>query len=191
MKRVLRGCQATAAALVLCGLSPAYAGDLAWQFSQDDELAFLGVTDPTAGEDNQTYPFYMSCAVTGDETTVISDVDAKALGASIAKGEVPSITFILDGKPQDGGAVPVDDIRFDEMAKAWQYMIAGADYDTLLTAKDIKIKGAGVDMQLPQKDMVASLQQLKDACDALLTDNGGDGTDQGGGDSGSGGNSGN
>ena len=185
--RVLRGCQATVAAFVLGGLSPATAADLTWQFSQDDESAFLGVVDSAAKEDDQTYPFYMSCAATGDETTVISNVDPKALGASIAKGEVPSVSYLLDGQQQDDSGGTVADIRFDEMSGSWQYLIAGADYDLLLTAKDVRIKGVGVDLHLPQKDLVESLQKLKSACDTLLSgDEGGDTGGDSGGNGGSG-----
>ena len=186
--RVLRGCQATVAAIVLVGFGPANAGDLTWQFTQDDESAFLGVTDSAAkAGDEQNYPFYMSCAATGDETTVISNVDAKALGASIAKGDVPSVSYLLDGQPQDDTGGAVADIRFDEMSHSWQYMIAGADYDLLLTATTIRVKGIGVDLQLPDKDLAASLQKLKAACDGLLS-TGEDGGDPNGGDNGGNGN---
>ncbi len=126
----------------------------------------------------------MSCAATGDQTTVVSNVDAKALGASIAKGEVPAVSYLLDGQQQDDTGGVVADIRFDEMSGSWQYLIAGADYDLLLTAKDVRVKGVGVDLQLPEKDLAASLQKLKDACDGLLSsDEGGDagGSDTGGG----------
>lgn len=99
MLRVLRGCRATVAAFVLGGLGPAHAANLVWQFNQDEESAFLGVVDSAAKADNETYPFYMSCAATGDETTVISNVDAKALGAAIAKGDVPAVSYLLDGQP--------------------------------------------------------------------------------------------
>ena len=185
MVRVLRGCQATVAALVLGGLGPAHAADLTWQFSQDDESAFLGVVDPGAKEGDESYPFYMSCAATGDETTVISNVDAKALGAAIAKGEVPAVSYLLDGQKQDDSGGMVVDIRFDEMSRSWQYLIAGADYDLLLGASSVRIKGVGIDLALPEKDMAASLKQMKDACDGLFSsDVGGDGTDQSGNGSG-------
>ncbi len=179
MVRVLRGCQATVAALVLGGLNPAYAADLVWQFNQDEESAFLGVVDSTAKEGDESYPFYMSCAATGDETTVISNVDPKELGASIAKNVVPAVSYLLDGQQQDDTGGVVADIRFDEMSHSWQYLISGADYDLLLTAKSVRLKGVGVDLQLPEKDMAASLQKLKDACDGLLSsDVGGDSTGQ-------------
>lgn len=167
--RVLRGCQAAVAALVLGGLAPAHAADLAWQFSQDDESAFLGVVDAASKESDQNYLFYMSCAATGDETTVVSNVDNKALGEAISKGQVPAISYLLDGQKQDDNGGSVVDIRFDEMSGSWQYIIPGADYDLLLTAKDIRIKGVGVDLQLPQKDLADSLQKLKSACDGLLS----------------------
>jgi hypothetical protein len=186
MRRVLRGCQATVAALVLGGLSPANAAtNYIWQFSQDDESAFLGMVDANAKEGDEDYPFYMSCAATGDETTVISNLDAKALGESIAKGDVPSVSYLLDGQQQDDTGGQVADIRFDEMSGTWQYIIAGADYDLLLTAKAVKVKGVGIDLDLPQKDMAQSLQKLKDACDALLSSD--DGSDsENGGDTGTG-----
>ncbi len=187
MKRVLRGCQATVAAFVLGGLNPAYAAELTWQFSQDDESAFLGAVDSAAKQGDESYLFYMSCAATGDETTVISNVDPKALGESIAKGGVPSVSYLLDGQPQDDAGGAVADIRFDEMSGSWQYMIAGADYDLMLTAKTIKVEGVGVDLQLPDKDLNASLQKLKAACDGLLS-TGEDGGDANGGDSGGTGN---
>ena len=180
MLRVLRGCQATVAAFVLGGLNPAHAANLVWQFSQDDESAFLGVVDSAAKEGDESYPFYMSCAATGDETTVISNVDPKALGESIAKNEVPAISYLLDGQQQDDTGGVVADIRFDEMSGSWQYLIAGADYDLLLTAKTVRIKGVGVDLALPEQDMTASLQKLKDACDGLVSSDVGDGTDQNG-----------
>ena len=180
MVRVLRGCQATVAALVLGGFAPAHAANLVWQFSQDDESAFLGVTDSAAKDGEEVYPFYMSCALTGDQTTVISNVDNKALGAAIARGEVPAISYLLDGQQQDESGGSVVDIRFDEMSGSWQYLIPGADYDLLLGAKDVRIKGVGVDLALPQKDLAASLQKLKDACDGFMS------TDGEGGDSGDG-----
>jgi hypothetical protein len=181
MQRVLRGCQATVAAIVFGSFGPANAADLTWQFSQDDESAFLGVTDSAAKPiDDQNYLFYMSCAGTGDETTVVSRVDRKALGEAIAKGEVPSISYLLDGQEQDNSGGQVADIRFDEMSGSWQYLIAGADYDLLLTAKTAKVKGAGVDLQLPEKDFAASLQKLKDACDKLLSSDEGDDSGDGG-----------
>jgi hypothetical protein len=188
MLRVLRGCQATVAAFLLGGLNPAHAAELVWQFGQDSESAFLGAADSSAKEGNENFPFYMSCAATGDETTVISNVDAKALGESIAKGGVPSVSYLLDGQPQDDTGGAVADIRFDELSGSWQYMIAGADYDLLLTAKTVKVKGVGVDLQLPDKDLNPSLQKLKAACDGLLStgEDGGDATGGDGGDSGGG-----
>ena len=174
MKRVLRGCQATFAAFLLGGLGSAHAADLTWQFSQDDESAFLGVVEGDAQDGEGDYVFYMSCASTGDETTVVSNVDAKALGQAIAKGDVPSISFVLDGQAQDDGGGAVADIRFDEMSGSWQYFLAGADYDLMLTAKSIEVKGVGIDLKLPDKDLTASLQQLKSACDALLAADEGD-----------------
>ena len=128
----------------------------------------------------------MSCAATGDETTVVSNVDAKALGEAIAKGEVPSVSYLLDGQTQDDTGGQVADIRFDEMSGSWEYLIAGADFDLLLTASSVKIKGAGVDLQLPEKDMAASLQKLKAACDGLLStgEDGGDGGGDANGDTG-------
>jgi hypothetical protein len=189
MRRVLRGCQATIAALALSGLAPAHAAAPVWQFSQDEESAFLGIGDPAVSDSEADYPFYMSCASTGDETTVVSDIDAKALGESIAKGDVPSFTYLLDGEKQDDSGGEVADIRFDEMAGVWQYIVNGADYDLLLTAeKSIKVNGVGIDLDLPQKDMKTSLQQFKDACDALISggdDSGDSNGDAGRGDAGS------
>jgi hypothetical protein len=189
MTRVLRGCQAALAVLLLGGGAPAYAGDLIWQFSEDNESAFLGVVDSAkAGEGN--YLFYMSCAGTGDETTVISNVDNKALGAAIAKGEVPTISYLLDGQQHDNSGGAVVDIRFDELSGSWQYLVSGADYDLLLTASNVRLKGVGVDLQLPQQDMTASLQKLKSACDGLMSsdqDNGDIGGDGAGGTGGDGG----
>lgn len=193
MERVLRGCLATVAACVLGGLSSAHAADLVWQFSQDDESAFLGVTDSAAKPGEENYLYYMSCAATGDETTVVSNINAKALGEAIAKGQVPSVSYLLDGQPQDDTGGQVADIRFDEMSGSWQYLVSGADYDILLTAATVKIKGIGVDLDLPQADMAGSLQKLKAACDGLLSsgEDGGDGADpngDSGGDTGGNGN---
>jgi len=85
---------------------------------------------------------------------------------------------VLDGEAQpDTGGEPAD-IRFDEMVGAWQYISGGADYDLLLTASAIKITGVGVDLTLPEKDLTTSLQQLKDACDKLVSA-GDEGTDTG------------
>ena len=182
MTRVLRGCLATVAVFVLGGFGPAHAADLAWQFSQDDESAFLGVADSTAKEGQDAYVFYMSCAVTGDQTTVVSGVDPKALGASIAKGEVPTVSYVLDGQQTDDTGGAVADIRYDEMSGSWQYLIVGADYDRLLSATSVRVTGAGIDLALPETDMAASLQKLKAACDGLLSADEGDGTDDGSGD---------
>ncbi len=104
-----------------------------------------------ANKDNNDadYPFYMSCAATGDETTVVSDLDAKALGASITKGDVPTFSYLLDDEKPDDSAGELADIRFDEMGGVWQYIVNGADYDLLLTASKIRIAGVGVDLTLP------------------------------------------
>ena len=68
MTRVLRGCQAAVAVFLLGAGAPAHAGDLMWQFSQDNESAFLGVVDSAkAGEGN--YLFYMSCAGTSSRSS--------------------------------------------------------------------------------------------------------------------------
>jgi hypothetical protein len=169
MQRVLRGVRASVSALALIAANHAHAASLAWQFTQDEESAFLGLVDPAdKDKDEADYPFYMSCASTGDETTVVSDIDAKALGESIAKGDVPTFSYVLDGQPDEEGG-QVADIRFDEMGGVWQYIVNGADYDTLLTAKTIKITGVGVDLDLPQADLAKSLQQFKDACDNLVS----------------------
>ena len=182
MKRVLRGCRTTVAAIAICGLTPAHAANLVWQFSHDEESAFLGVVDSANKDNNDAdFPFYMSCAATGDETTVVSDLDAKAVGASIAKGDVPSFSYLLDGEKQDDSGSEVADIRFDEMGGVWQYIVNGADYDLLLTASKIRIAGVGIDLTLPQTDMTSSLQSFKDACDALVA--GGDDS-EGSGDTG-------
>lgn len=183
MARVLRSCRAAILALGVFGFGPAHADDLVWVFGQDEASAFVGVVEAKAqGEPEADYPFYMTCSAGGDESTVVSSVDAKALGEAIAKGDVPSFTFVLDGKgePEDGGYVA--QLRFDQMNGVWQYVIEGADYDLLLTATaTIAIKGEGVDLALPEADMLASLQHFKSACDALFADDGeGGGDDDGG-----------
>ncbi len=181
MKRVLRGCRVTFAVVAFSAFGPAQAADLVWVFNQDEESAFIGVVESASKDDAEAdYPFFMNCASTGDQTTVVSDVDAKALGEAIAKGDVPTFAYVLDNaSPADDGD-EISDIRFDEMAGVWQYIVNGADYDLLLTAEKIRIAGAGVDLALPQQDMTTTLQKFKDACDALAS--GGDDSD--GGDSG-------
>jgi hypothetical protein len=176
MKRVLRGCRVSLAAVAFCSFGPAHAADLVWVFNQDEESAFIGVVESAVKDDAEAdYPFFMNCASTGDETTVVSDVDAKALGEAIAKGDVPTFAYLLDDAPPTDDGGEISDIRFDEMAGVWQYIVNGADYDLLLTAAKIRIAGAGVDFELPQKDMTATLQKFKDACDALVA--GGDDSD--------------
>jgi len=178
MARVLRGCRATMMALAVTGVGQAHAEDLVWAFGQDDVSAFVGVI-PAGDEPEADYPFYMACSVGGEETTVVSAVDAVALGEAIAKGEVPSFSFVIDGTADPDAGGYVAELRFEQMNGVWQYVVEGADYDLLLTAtKSITIDGTGVHQDLPETDMLASLEQFKAACDAM---NAGDG--EGGGDS--------
>jgi hypothetical protein len=170
-------------ALGVFGFGPAHADNLVWMFGQDEASAFVGVVDSKAqAEPEADYPFYMTCAAGGDESTVVSSVDAKALGEAIAKGDVPGFSFVLDGKgePEDGNYAA--ELRYEQMNGVWQYVVDGADYDLLLTAtKSIAIHGQGVALDLPEADMLASLQQFKSACDALFADDGeGGGDDDGG-----------
>jgi hypothetical protein len=168
MHSFLRVGGAAALALVLTWPQAAGAGQLVWQYTHDEESAFLGVVDAdNAKQDEPDYPFSMQCSVDGDETTVVSDVDAKALGKSISNGEVPSFHYVIDGKPDADAGGEVADIRFNQLSDVWQYIVNGADTDLLTDASTIRIDGTGVGLDLPQDKMQTLLKQFKDACDTL------------------------
>ena len=155
-------------ALVVGCAGIANAGRLEWTENHDEVSAFAGVAnadDIESGEPD--YLFSMDCEASGEETTVVSDIDQKALGKAIAAGDVPSFTFVIDGKANEDTGGEVADLRFEEMSGVWQYVADGADASPLVGAKAIRIEGTGVGLDLPTDKMAASLKTFKDACDAF------------------------
>ena len=173
-----------AAALALAAGGPARADSLVWHFNSDETSAYISVMAANATDEEEgDAAFSMVCTAEGDETTVVSDVDAAALGKSIAAGEVPSFHFVVDGKTDDAGD-EISDIHFDQMNGIWQYVVNGVNTGSLLDAKAIAIVGAGVNLTLPTDQMSTLLHKFKDTCDTLEAtsfggedDSGGDGGD--------------
>lgn len=165
MRHLLSGAGAIALAAFAV---PAAAGDLVWRSVQDDGFAFVGVVDAAeADADEAHYPFSMTCSLeTGDET-VVSDIDAKALGEAIARGDVPSWWFILDGAANDETGGEVSDIRFGQMEGVWEYVVYGEFSQLLRDAKAASIAGVGVNLDLPAAGMTDALAKFSDACGSL------------------------
>jgi hypothetical protein len=156
-----------AAALALASCGAARADQLVWFVTSDDASAYIAVEDASqVGQEEADAAFSMSCAITGDEETIVYGVEPKALGQAIAGGATPSFHLVLDGKPDESGDV-IADIHFGEMTGDWEYVVNGTLTYNMMDAKTIAIAGVGVDLTLPTDQMHASLQKFKDACDAL------------------------
>ena len=171
---------AAAVALALATGGVAHAEQLVWFFTSDNSSAYIAVEGASqVGQEEADAAFSMSCSITGDEETIVYGVDAKALGETIAKGDVPSFHLVIDGKPDESGDA-IADIHFGQMTGDWEYVVNGTLTYGLLDAKTIAIVGAGVNLTLPTDQMTASLQKFQSACDTLeATSDGGDDGDTG------------
>src|SRR4029079_10678392 len=105
--------------------SPAFAGDLTWHFFKDDQgssgvLAVLDADEIDSPEPH--YPFLLSCSLDQEWTMFVSDVDAKALGETIAGGEQPTFALVLSagGNTTNSGDY-FPEISFGQMEGVWQY----------------------------------------------------------------------
>lgn len=156
-----------ALALTTAVSGAARADQLVWYFTSDDTSAYIAVENASeVGQEEVDAAFSMSCSIAGDEETIVSGIDAEALGQAIANDDVPSFHLVLDGKTDDFGDV-IADIHFGQMSGDWQYVVLGTLAGNMLGASTIKVEGVGVDLTLPTDQMAASLQKFKDACDTL------------------------
>ena len=171
MRRWQGVCSVVLASVAAMGVGAADAGKLVWKFQQDDRSASIAVVNARDVDNPEAdYPFYMECTAEGDDTTIVSDVDAKALGKAIAAGSVPSFWYVLDGKKHDETGGEIGDIRYDQMAGEWQYIVYGANPDMLLTATTAKVAGTGVNLDLPTDKFRKSIMAFKAACEKLQAD---------------------
>jgi hypothetical protein len=165
------------------------AEDLTWYFDHDEGSGFLAVVaEKDANSPEPHYPFLMSCSDSDDWNMVISDVDPKELGASIAGNQQPTVSLetTKDGKTEESEAF-YPDISFSQTESVWEYSTIWdlATIEHLATVDEIRVKGTGVDRVLPTKAMKKSLEDFKTFCAGLNAAAGGGGGGGGdGGDSG-------
>ncbi|CAN5382474.1 hypothetical protein BH10PSE9_BH10PSE9_21000 [soil metagenome] len=151
----------------LMGVGAADAGKLVWKFQQNEQGASIAVVNAREIDDpSADYPFYMQCDADGGETTIVSDVNRKVLGKAIAAGDIPSFWFVVDGKRDTMGGEG-GEIRYDQMAGAWQYITGGAPYDLLRQGMRVQISGVGVNLELPAEKFRQTLTMFRDACEKL------------------------
>jgi len=169
------------------------AGQLQWRFDHDESAGFLGVTDSTQADNPEAhYSFLMTCSTEDEWAIYVSDIDVKALGDVIAQNHQPTFTIATtkDGKTEESEPY-YPDISFNSEESRWEY---STPWDTtildhLADVQSVKLKGTGLDVELPQAGLADSVKGFKTFCDTLDTgggDGGGDGTGGEGGDGGSG-----
>jgi hypothetical protein len=173
------------------------AGPLQWRFDHDESAGFLGVTDSTEADNPEAhYSFLMTCSTEDEWAIYVSDIDVKALGDVIAKNQQPTFTISTtrDGKTEESEPY-YPDISFNSEESRWEY---STPWDTtildhLVGVQSVKLKGTGLDVQLPQTGLADSVKGFKAFCDTLDTgggEGGGEGTGgegEGGGEGGGGG----
>jgi hypothetical protein len=176
MRHLLSGAGAIALAAFAV---PATSDNLVWRTTLGDGYAFVGVVAADeADSEEPTYPFSMVCSLETRDETVVSGIDAKALGAAIANDEVPSFRFVLDGVANDDTGGEVADIRFGQMYGDWEYVVYGEFSGLLRDAKTVSIAGVGIKLDLPAAGMSEALTKFGDACGSL-DDGGGEGPSDG------------
>jgi hypothetical protein len=141
----------------------AYGGDGA-------SASILVVNKDEADNPEAHYVFFMSCTAVEPWMMNASDIDAKVLGTTIADGGQPSFGLVIDGKADvDSGGGYFPDIIFNQLDGVWEY---STNWDlglleTLLAAKEIGVKGTGINRKLPTDGMDAALAKFKTDCEAL------------------------
>jgi hypothetical protein len=140
-------------------------------FGGDGASASVMVVDKKEADDPEAhYKFFLSCMAAEPWMMNISDIDAKELGKTISDGGRPTFSLMLDGKAaggDDGGYTP--DVVYNQMDKVWEYSTNWELplLDTVSTAKEIAVKGTGIDIKLPTDGMKEALTQFKTDCEAL------------------------
>jgi hypothetical protein len=166
---------AIAAALGTLFAVPAAAEEqnLIWYYFHDDQApsAFLAVV--AEGEEDSPephYPLLLTCSLDDEWNMIVSDVDPKVLGTTIANGEQPTFALVTDkdkSAEDSGEYFPV--ISFSEMEGLWEYSSIwdlGA-LDHLVAAETVSIKGTGIERALPQKALKETVTQFKAFCEHL------------------------
>jgi len=161
--------------LPLCGAHAA--GQMQWRFDHDDSAGFLGVTDSTQADNPEAhYSYLMTCSTEDEWAIYVSDIDVKALGDVIAKNQQPTFTIAttVNGKAEESEPY-YPDISYNQEESRWEYSSAWDTtiLDHLAGAQSIKLKGTGLDVDLPQTGLADALKGFKQFCDALDTGGGG------------------
>lgn len=141
----------------------AYGGDGA-------SASVLVVNKDEADNPEAHYVFFMSCTAVEQWMMNASDIDAKVLGTTIADGGQPSFGLVLDGKADvDSGGGYFPDIIFNQLDGVWEFSTNWdlGLLDTMLAAKEIGVKGTGIDRKLPTDGMQAALTKFKGDCESL------------------------
>jgi hypothetical protein len=140
-------------------------------YGGDGASASVMVVDKKEAEDPEAhYKFFLSCMAAEPWMMNVSDINAKELGKAIEDGGRPTFSLMLDGKAEggdDGGFTP--DIVFNQMDGVWEFSTNWELplLDTVGAAKEIAVKGTGVDIKLPTDGMKEALTQFKADCEAL------------------------
>lgn len=170
MKSIVVAAAVAAFGGAMLGSAGARADDIWHLYNSDEPTAFLAVVESdTVDEPENHYPFSMACSAYGEWLMVVSDVDARALGESIASGGLPAFSFVLDGVGGEGDGDYYPSINFGEMEGVWEYSIIWGFglLDQLASANDIKLTGVGVDMTLPSEGKAEAFEAFKAACDGI------------------------
>lgn len=166
------------------------AGPLQWRFDHDESAGFLGVTDSAQADNPEAhYSFLMTCSTEDEWAIYVSDIDVKALGDVIAKNQQPTFTIATtkDGKSEESEPY-YPDISFNSEESRWEY---STPWDTTILdhfmgVQSVKLKGTGLDVELPQTGLADAVKGFKAFCDTLDT-GGGEGGGEGTGGEGGGG----
>ncbi|MBN8996478.1 MAG: hypothetical protein J0H94_14755 [Rhizobiales bacterium] len=159
------------------------AGPMQWRFDHDDSAGFLGVTDSTQADNPEAhYTYLMTCSTEDEWAIYVSDIDVKALGEVIAQNQQPTFTIAttVNGKSEESEPY-YPDISYNQEESRWEYSSAWDTtiLDHLAGAQSIRLKGTGLDIELPQTGLADSLKGFKQFCDTLDT-GGGEGEGTGG-----------
>jgi hypothetical protein len=175
MKR--RSLPAALAALAIVAIPAVAAADYSaanatWRAYGGDgaSASILVVNKDEADNPEAHYVFFMSCTAVEQWMMNVSDIDAKVLGTTISDGGQPSFGLVLDGKADvDAGGGYFPDIIFNQLDGVWEYSTNWdlGLLDSLLAAKQIGVKGTGIDRALPTDGMDAALAKFKTDCEAL------------------------
>ena len=112
------------AAAMTVAAGTALAGELTWHFYKDDAPSgFLAVVDEDEIESPEPhYPFLMTCSPDQEWLMFVSDIDARQLGETIARGDQPtfSLAATTGGTDSNSGDF-FPEISFGQMEGVWEY----------------------------------------------------------------------